>query len=75
LLLLQATQANVEKQAKRTEENMISSVAQCGDLEDNLAAASAKYTFLQQLKAYISDLCDMLQVSLTLSCPLARLII
>ncbi len=45
---------------------MNSSVAQCGDLEDSLEAASAKYTFLQQLKAYIADLCDMLQASTTM---------
>jgi GC-rich sequence DNA-binding factor len=62
---VQATQANVEKQAKRTEENMVSSMAQCGDLEDSLEAASHKYTFLQHLKAYIADLCDMLQVSMS----------
>ena len=60
---LQATQANIEKQAKKTEENLISHAAQCADLEDSLAAAGTKYTFLQQLKAYIADLCDMLQVT------------
>ena len=31
-------------------------------LEADLSAASSKYAFLQETRAYIADLCDMLQV-------------
>lgn len=31
-------------------------------LENDLSAAGEKFTFLQDMRAYIADLCDMLQV-------------
>ena len=39
-----------------------SSIAAVAALEKDLEAAGEKFTFLQEMKAYIADLCDMLQV-------------
>ena len=60
---LQMTQANIEKQAAKTQENVRSSVETVAQLQEALDAASGKYTFLQQLRGYVADLCDMLQVA------------
>lgn len=62
MVLEQATQANIDKQAARTQENMRSSLAAVARFQTELAAAGEKYTYLQQLRTYIADLCDMLQV-------------
>ena len=57
------TQANIEKQATKTQENVRSSFEMVTQLQEALDAASGKYTFLQQLRGYVADLCDMLQVA------------
>ena len=49
---------------------MQDSVAAVARLEGDLEAASSKYTFLQQLRAFVADLCDMLQVRHHLKYPL-----
>ena len=60
---LQTTRSNVEKQALKTEENIRGSIEECSRLEARLEAESEKYTYLQKLKGFIADLCDMLQVT------------
>lgn len=62
---VQTTQGNIEKQSRKTQENIRDSIDECSQLESRLEAESNKYTFLQQLKGYIADLCDMLQVGVT----------
>jgi GC-rich sequence DNA-binding factor len=41
-------------------------VVLCGQavtrLEGNVAAAGQKYTYLQEMRAFVADMCDMLQV-------------
>ncbi|KAK9839474.1 hypothetical protein WJX81_004262 [Elliptochloris bilobata] len=58
---LQATQAHAEKGRRRAAENLAAAVAGVGDLEAQLEAAGSRFAYLQQLRAYIADLCDMLQ--------------
>ena len=43
---------------------MTDSIAGVDTLGEQLQAAGERYAFLQQIKAYIADLCDMLQASL-----------
>lgn len=64
--MLQMTRGNLAKQSQKTEENIRDSIDECARLESSLEAESNKYTFLQQLKGYIADLCDMLQVDIFL---------
>lgn len=68
LFLLQATQAGTERQLAKTSVNLANSIAAIATLERDLAAAGEKYAFLQDMRAYISDLCDMLQVP-ACACP------
>lgn len=42
---------------------MQSSLAGITRMEGDLEAASAKYIYVQKLRAYVADLCHMLQVS------------
>ena len=44
---------------------MTASLSAIDAFEEQLQAAGTRYTFLQDIKAYIADLCDMLQVSVT----------
>jgi GC-rich sequence DNA-binding factor len=60
---VQATQAGAEKQLAQTAVRLQSSIGTVALLEKDLEAAGEKFTFLQEMKAYIADLCDMLQVS------------
>lgn len=60
---MQVTRSNIDRQAARTQENMRHSMEAVAHLQAELATAGQKYSFLQQLKGYIADLCDMLQVS------------
>lgn len=64
--MLQISRSNVENQTRKTEENIRDTIDQCTQLESRLEAESGKYVYLQELKGYIADLCDMLQVLL---CP------
>ncbi len=41
---------------------MQSSLAAISRMESELEAASSKYVMVQGLKAYVADLCNMLQV-------------
>lgn len=59
---LQASHSNAQKQLQRTSQNLADSIASLDTFEEQLQAAGARYTFLQEIKAYIADLCDMLQV-------------
>ena len=61
--VLQASHKNAEKQLQRTSQNLADSIAAVDTLGEQLQAAGERYAFLQHTKAYISDLCDMLQVS------------
>lgn len=59
--LLQAAQAGAEKQLARTGASLAASIAAVAGLERDLAAAGDKYALLQDMRAYLADLCDMLQ--------------
>lgn len=59
---MQTTRSNVERQASKTKENIGGSIEECSQLEARLEAESNKFTYLQKLKGFIADLCDMLQV-------------
>ncbi|KAK9800230.1 hypothetical protein WJX73_001691 [Symbiochloris irregularis] len=56
---------NAKKQAQhnltRTQTNLQDSIAAVARLETELTAAGDKYTFMQEMRAYIADVCDMLQ--------------
>ncbi|DBA84128.1 TPA: hypothetical protein ACH3X1_006604 [Trebouxia sp. C0004] len=58
---LQASHKNAQKQLQRTSQNLTDSISAIDAFEEQLQSAGARYTFLQQIKAYIADLCDMLQ--------------
>ena len=60
---LQASHSNAQKQLQRTSQNLADSIASIDTFEEQLQSAGGRYTFLQEIKAYIADLCDMLQVS------------
>lgn len=60
----QATQANAERSRRRAAENLAAAVAGVTTLEAELDAAGGRFAYLQQLRAYIADLCDMLQARL-----------
>ena len=60
--MVQASHKNAEKQLQRTSQNLIDSIAAVDTLGEQLQAAGERYAFLQQIRAYIADLCDMLQV-------------
>ena len=60
---VQASQNNAQKQLQRTSQNLTDSISAIDAFEEQLHLAGARYTFLQQVKAYIADLCDMLQVN------------
>ena len=62
-MLSQMTKDNIQKQAIKTEQNARNGVNTIGELEEQIEAAGQKYVTLQKIKAYIADLCDMLQVS------------
>ena len=62
LMALQLSRDNIRKQAAKTEANAQNGVKVISELEEQLDAAGQKYVTLQKIKAYIADLCDMLQV-------------
>ena len=59
---LQASHKHVRKELDRTSQQLADSIASVGGLDEDLAAAKAKYTYMQEIRGYIADLCDMLQV-------------
>ena len=59
---MQASHKNAQKQLQRTSQNLTDSISAIDAFEEQLQSAGARYTFLQQIKAYIADLCDRLQV-------------
>ncbi|CAL8463414.1 g2948 [Coccomyxa elongata] len=61
LARLQASQTGAEKQLARTSVSLQNSMAAVTTLENDLSASGEKFTFLQDMRAYIADLCDMLQ--------------
>ena len=62
-LHMQATQSTTEKQLAKTGTNLAASIAAVATLERDIKAAGDKFAFLQDMRAYIADLCDMLQVA------------
>eukprot|EP00887_Chlorella_sp_A99_P007831 scaffold20.g7831.t1 len=56
----QASQLQAEKNLARTTQHLKDSLASVTRLEAELAAAGEKYTYVQRLRAYIADLCNML---------------
>lgn len=62
-LHMQATQSTTEKQLAKTGTNLAASIAAVATLERDMNAAGDKFAFLQDTRAYIADLCDMLQVA------------
>ena len=65
---VQATQSTAEKQLAKTGTNLAASIAAVATLERDLKTAGAKFAFLQDTRAYIADLCDMLQVPCMAPC-------
>ena len=61
-MVLQASHQHVRKELGRTSQQLTDSIASVGGLDDDLAAAKARYTYMQEVRGYIADLCDMLQV-------------
>ena len=59
---LQTTQQHAQRSLARTGLNLSDTLKAVDVLEQELEAAGEKYTQMQELKAYIADLCDMLQV-------------
>lgn len=64
---MQASHSNAQKQLQRTSQNLADSITSIDTFEEQLQSAGARYTFLQETKAYIADLCDMLQVQACLA--------
>lgn len=61
---LQMSQQQAEKNLARTAASLQNSLAAVGQLEDELAAAGERYAYIQRLRAYVADLCNMLAVRL-----------
>ncbi|KAL4451797.1 hypothetical protein ABPG75_007459 [Micractinium tetrahymenae] len=58
---LQMSRQQAEKNLERTSTSLQNSLAAIARMEGELEAASAKYVHVQGLKAYVADLCNMLQ--------------
>lgn len=58
----QEKQQNLERQRKQTEGNLDHTVKQVERLQGDVAAAARRYTYIQDTRAFIADMCDMLQV-------------
>ncbi|KAK9825809.1 hypothetical protein WJX74_009574 [Apatococcus lobatus] len=57
---LQASRRNAQQQLDRTDGNLEESMRQISVLEGDAAKASDRYTFLQDMRGYVADLCEML---------------
>ena len=62
LLLLQASQKQAERNLQRTTASLQGAIEAIGRMEGELQSSSDKYVYLQKLRAYVQDLCYMLQV-------------
>ena len=62
ILLLQASKQQAQHKSTRNQGNLSDSITAIARLEGEAAKAEDKYTFLQEVRTYIADLCDMLQV-------------
>lgn len=58
---LQMSRKQADKNLERTSNSLQSSLAAITRMEGELEAASSKYVLVQGLKAYVADLCNMLQ--------------
>ena len=58
---MQTSHVHVRKQLERSSGQLAESISSVSGLEAQLGAAKAKYTYMQEQRAYIADLCDMLQ--------------
>ncbi len=59
---LQASQRHAQQQLDRTNGNLDESMLQISMLETDVTKAGTRYTFLQEMRSYIADLCEMLDV-------------
>eukprot|EP00200_Dunaliella_tertiolecta_P007949 CAMPEP_0202376512 /NCGR_PEP_ID=MMETSP1127-20130417/6991_1 /ASSEMBLY_ACC=CAM_ASM_000462 /TAXON_ID=3047 /ORGANISM="Dunaliella tertiolecta, Strain CCMP1320" /LENGTH=980 /DNA_ID=CAMNT_0048974315 /DNA_START=38 /DNA_END=2981 /DNA_ORIENTATION=- len=57
---LQASHNSTQANLSRTDANLTSSFAKVEQHEADMKAASEKYTYVQQMRAYMADLCDCL---------------
>lgn len=60
---MQASRTRAQQELGRSKGNLASTLEAITRLENGLADASTKFGFLQEIRAYVADLCDMLQVS------------
>lgn len=58
----QATHKQADRNLARTGQSLQGALDAIGRLEGELGSASDKYVFLQKTRAYVQDLCYMLQV-------------
>ena len=58
----QAARTRAQQELARTKGNLAHALEATTRLENGVADASVKFGFLQEIRAYIADLCDMLQV-------------
>ena len=65
---MQDGHTRAKSELHRTEEMLTSSLSGVATLEQSLASASEKYLYMQELRSYVSILCDFLQVKAI--CPL-----
>ncbi|KXZ48179.1 hypothetical protein GPECTOR_30g275 [Gonium pectorale] len=59
---LQASHKQVQQSARRAGEGLTAALARVEGFESELRVAGDKYLYMQQLKAYVADLCECLQV-------------
>lgn len=59
---MQDGHTRAKSELHRTEEMLTSSLSGVATLEQSLASASEKYLYMQELRSYVSILCDFLQV-------------
>ena len=62
---LQASHMYARKQLDRTAGQLQDAISSVSGLESKLSSAKVKYTYMQDKRGYIADLCDMLQVCVT----------
>ena len=70
--VLQAARTRAAQELQRSKGTLADTLEAITRLENGLADASTKFGFLQEIRAYVSDLCDMLQVMIHLISTSAR---
>ena len=58
----QAARTRAQQELQRSKGSLADTLEAITRLENGLADASTKFGFLQEIRAYMADLCDMLQV-------------